>query len=139
MTPPRERRDRFDADEARIVARFKRLGPQRDALAVALRVFRDGDGDLDRGAWAVAFVSSQPEKILAVTTVTGLFEGLVNHLMEMFQAAGRLVALDVSTGRKRPSGRTLVNAIRDDGGLTANRPRQGEQLRRDQAALSDAS
>jgi hypothetical protein len=121
VTPsPTTGRPRFDADDARIVRRFKRLGPQRDALAIALRPFRDDAGELDRRAWAAAFDSSDAAAILAVTPVTGLFEGLVNHLMEMLHAAARLVGLDVARGPQRPSGRALAHAVRDDGGLTAN-------------------
>jgi hypothetical protein len=66
---------RLDPDEARILERFKRLAPQRDALAVALQPFGDGKSKVfDRAAWRRAFASDDPETIVAVTAVTGLFE-----------------------------------------------------------------
>lgn len=106
--------------EARIVGRLKRLAPQRDALVVSLQPFFDDGGKLDRRAWTEAFDSSDPEAIVSVTAAVGIFESLVNHLMEMLRTASRLVQLEISTGPRKPSGPALVKAVQADGGLTAD-------------------
>jgi hypothetical protein len=57
-------------DEHRIIDRFKRLGPQKRALAVTLRPFVDDDGRFDRRAWETAFSSDEPDVIAQVMAVT---------------------------------------------------------------------
>lgn len=115
------RRRRRTPDEARLIERFKRLAPQRDALKLALRPFTDDSGNFDRAAWARAFESPDPADIVAVTAVTGLYEGLVNHLVEMLHVAARLRGLDAVRAEDKPSGPTLFAAVREDGGLTASK------------------
>lgn len=119
MTTPRRRRGRAP-DEARLVERFMRLAPQRKALTLALVPFSDDNGQFDRERWEQAFNSQDPERIVAVKAVTGLYEGLVNHLVEMLHAAARLCGLDVAAREERPNGPQLFAAVGDDGGLTAN-------------------
>jgi hypothetical protein len=119
MTPPGRRRRRAP-DEARLIERFKRLPPQQKALLLAIAPFSDDNGQFDRDQWEKAFNSHDPEQIVAVKAVTGLYEGLVNHLVEMLHAAARLRGLDVATGDERPNGPELFTAVGDDGGLTAN-------------------
>jgi hypothetical protein len=113
-------RRRAGGDEARIRARFKRLGPQRRALVVALRPFSDDQGRFDRRVWAEAFASGEPETIYQVVGATGTFERLVNHLNGMLAAGVRLVQLPVARGQDAPSAPCVINAVKDDGGLTAN-------------------
>jgi hypothetical protein len=119
MTSP-GRGPRRTPEEARLIERFKRLAPQQKALLLALAPFSDDNGQFDRDQWEKAFNSREPEQIVAVTAVTGLYEGLVNHLVEMLHAAARLRGLDVATGEERPNGPGLFTAVGDDGGLTAN-------------------
>jgi len=107
-------------DEARLVERFKRLAPQQKALKLAIGPFADQNGNFDQKLWEAAFTSSEPERIIDVTAVTGLYGGLVNHLVEMLQAAARLRGLDVAKREVRPTGPELFAAVHDDGGLTAN-------------------
>ena len=114
-------RRRRTPDEARLIERFKRLAPQRDALKLALRPFTDDSGSFDRAAWVRAFESPDPADIVAVTAVTGLYEGLVNHLVEMLHVAARLRGLDAVRAEHKPSGPTLFAAVREDGGLTASK------------------
>jgi hypothetical protein len=116
---PRRRRARR-TDEARLVERFKRLAPQQKALRLALRPFSDANGHFDRQLWEQAFTSQEPERIVEVKAVTALFEGLVNHLVEMLRVAASLRGLDVVAGDERPTGPELFIAVGDDGGLTPN-------------------
>lgn len=122
----RRRRGRTP-DEARLVERFKRLAPQRDALLLAFEPFSDENGGFDRERWVEAFDSHEPHDIRDVKAVTGLYEGLVNHLVEMLYLAARLRGLDVAMREDRPSGPELFEAVADDGGLTSN---QAEVLKR---------
>lgn len=126
MTTSGRRRGRAP-DEARLVERFMRLAPQQKALALALEPFSDDNGQFDRERWDHAFTSQEPERIVAVKAVTGLYEGLVNHLVEMLHAAARLCELDVASREERPNGPELFAAVGDDGGLT---PNQVEVLKR---------
>jgi hypothetical protein len=138
VTPP-TRRPRLRPEEARILERFKRLAPQRDALVVALEPFRDGEGSFDRAAWARAFASDDAKAIVAVTAVTGLFEGLVNHLIEMLHVASRLAGLQLTGGADKPAGPALIEAVRDDGGLSANQATVLVRLYRTRNELQHAS
>lgn len=122
----RRRGGNDEVSEARIRDRFRRLGPQSKAVGLALKPFEDDDGTFDREKWEAAFESPEPEDILAVTAVTGLYEGIVNHLIEMLQIGGALVRLDVSTGDERPKAPALIRAVRDDGGLSHD---QADSLR----------
>jgi hypothetical protein len=130
---------RLDPDEARILERFKRLAPQRDALAVALQPFADAQTTFDRAAWAQAFASDDPAAIVTVTAVTGLFEGLVNHLMEMLHVASRLTGLQPGKGADKLAGPALIEAVRSDGGLTANQATVLRRLYRTRNELQHAS
>jgi hypothetical protein len=133
----RERR-RLSPDEARILERFKRLAPQRDALAVALLPFCDSTGSFDRAVWTRAFASDDPQTIVAVTAVTGIYEGLVNHLMEMLHVASRLAGLHFA-GEGKPAGPALVEAVRSDGGLSVNQAAVLLRLYRTRNELQHAS
>jgi uncharacterized protein YutE (UPF0331/DUF86 family) len=121
------RRSRRTPDEARLIERVKRLGPQRSALTLALAPFRSEDGQFDQVRWAKAFDSQEPTDIRDVKAVTGLYEGLVNHLVEMLYVAARLRGLDVVMREDRPSASALFDSVREDGGLTAN---QADVLKR---------
>ena len=114
MTSARGRRARAP-DEARLVERFMRLAPQQRALNLGLEQFADNNAGFDRDLWEQAFTSTEPEHIVAVKAVTGLYGGLVNHLVEMLHAAARLCGLDVAAGEERPSGPQLFAAVRADG------------------------
>lgn len=94
---------------------------------LALAPFNDEHGRFDRALWAKAFDSQEPADIRDVKAVTGLYEGLVNHLVEMLFVAARLRGLEIAVQDDRPSGPALFDAVRDDGGLTAN---QTEVLKR---------
>ena len=114
-------------DEARLVERFRRLAPQQKALKLATGRFADQNGSFALPLWEAAFESAEPEHIVDVTAVTGLYGGLVNHLVEMLHAAARLRGLDVAKREVRATGPELFAAVRDDGGLTEN---QVDVLRR---------
>lgn len=106
------------SDEARVLERFRRLAPQQRALLLALEPFQDDDGQPDRARWVAAFDSDDPPRIVEVKAVTGLYEGIVNHLVEMLFAAARLRALAVAGRDGRPSGPALFDAVGADDGLT---------------------
>ena len=120
---------RRSPDEARVIERFKRLAPQLQALTLALQKFSDESGQVDRSAWAEAFsqTTADPQTIVNVKAVTGLYEGLVNHLVEMMQSAARARGLAVVKGEVRPNGPELFAAVHDDGGITSS---QVDVLRR---------
>jgi hypothetical protein len=77
------------SDADRLVERFARLGPQRRALLLALAPFEDDDGRFDRLLWVTGFDSDDPRTIVEVKAVTALYEGIVNHLLEILFAAAR--------------------------------------------------
>ncbi|HEV3093392.1 MAG TPA: hypothetical protein VGY30_02630 [Solirubrobacteraceae bacterium] len=114
------RQPRRTPDEARIIERFKRLAPQQAALKLATAPYCDDNGQFDRARWTEAFDSQRPDDIRDVKAVTGLYEGLVNHLVEMLHVAARLRGLEVVMRNDRPSGPELFWAAGDDGGLTSN-------------------
>lgn len=84
----RRRSRRSTPDEARLLERFKRLSPQAKALTLACAPFSDEEGRFDRMRWIAAFDSREPADIVAVKAVTGLYEGLVNHLVDWLQRHG---------------------------------------------------
>lgn len=127
------------ADEARIRGRFKRLGPQQRALILALRPFSDDQGRFDQRLWEEGFSSSYPETIYRVVGVTGTFEGLVNHLNGTFVAGARLAQLPITRGDEAPSAASVVTAIKEDGGLTANQADVLIRLNRMRNRLQHAS
>lgn len=122
----RRRRGRTP-DEARLVERFKRLAPQRAALELSFEPFSDDSGRFNRERWVDGFESHEPYDIRNVKAVTGLYEGLVNHLVEMLYVAARLRGLPVAMREDRPNGPELFEAVGVDGGLTSN---QVEVLKR---------
>jgi hypothetical protein len=126
-------------DVARIRARFKRLGPQQRALILAIRPFNDEQGRFDRDKWAEAFVSSEPKTIHEVIGVTGTFERLINHLNGMLSTGAQLVELTVAGGESAPSAPAVINAIRDDGGLTPSQADVLVRLNRTRNHLQHAS
>lgn len=130
---------RRDADMARIRTRFKRLGPQQRALIVAIRPFNDDQGRFDQGKWEEAFTSSDPETIHQVVGVTGTFERLVNHLNGMLSAGARLAQLSLPSEQGPPSNPAIINAVKDDGGLTANQADVLVRLNRTRNDLQHAS
>jgi len=127
-----------EIDEDRIIDRFKRLGRQRRALQVTLRPFGDGER-LDPREWEQGFTSADPEVIAQVVAVTGAYQMLVNHLMEMLQAAGRLAGLEACRGNTRPSGPDLIKAVVSDGGLTDHQMDVLLRLYRTRNALQHSS
>jgi hypothetical protein len=126
-------------DEARIRARFKRLGPQQQALIVALRPFSDDQGRFDRYKWEQAFMSNEPAVIHQVVGVTGMFERLVNHLNGMLVAGARLTRLPVTRADAAPSAPAVIYAVRNDGGLTTNQAEVLIRLNRTRNRLQHAS
>ena len=130
---------RGDSDLARIRTRFKRLGPQQRALIVAIRPYTDDQGRFDRDKWGEAFASSEPEIIHEVVGVTGTFERLVNHLNGMLEAGARLAQLPVIREHGALSTPSVINAIRDDGGLSVNQAEVLIRLNRTRNLLQHAS
>jgi uncharacterized protein YutE (UPF0331/DUF86 family) len=132
-------RRRRPSDEASVIGRIQRLPRQLEALEVALQRFSGDDGRIDAGRWDAAFRSPDPETIVAVTAVTGLYEGLVNHLLEMLHGAARLVALPVATGPAKPQAPALIDAVVQNGGLSRDRGDDLLRLVRVRNALQHAS
>jgi hypothetical protein len=130
---------RRSPDEARILARLKRLPPQQRALALALQPFSDDKERFDAKSWAIAFVSDDAEDIYHVFGVTGAYQALVNHLVEMLQAGARLAGLDVVRRDQKPSAPLLIDAVKADKGLTANQAEVLKRLYRTRNDLQHAS
>ena len=111
------------ADEARVVERIRRLSPQQKSLELAVAQFV-GDGDqFDKITWTEAFESQEPEDILRVKGVTGLYEGLVNHMVELFRFGTRLTGIEVpraDPSKPEPTVREVLDAVAADGGLTSS-------------------
>lgn len=103
-------------EQARLVERFKRLGPQRDAFKIALRPFSDDHGHFDRQQWQQAFSSNDPDRIVTVAAATGLYVGLVNHLVEAptLRKRGGLPRY-FEQGQRRARGHGFVRAPRPRG------------------------
>lgn len=118
---------RRSPDEARVLARLKRLAPQQRALQLALEPFSDDALRFDLKQWERAFISDDPKDIYHVFGVTGAYQALVNHLVEMLHVGARLVGLKIVRTDEKVSAPRLIDAVKEDGGLTAN---QAEVLRR---------
>jgi uncharacterized protein YutE (UPF0331/DUF86 family) len=130
---------RRSPDEARILARLKRLPGQQRALALALRPFSDEQGRFDLKRWNIAFASDDAEHIYHVFGVTGAYQALVNHLVEMLHIGARLAALEIARGERTPPTPALIDAVRDDEGLTANQAEVLKRLYRTRNELQHAS
>lgn len=104
------------AESEHIRRRLRRLVVDSRALKAAIE---DQFGpELDPASWAVAFESAEPTDVNRVAAVISAFERIVNGLIE--SARSGLVA----SGTGRPTGtpetvRHDLEAVRDDGGLTA--------------------
>lgn len=118
------------ADVARIRQRLARMAPQNKALRLALSRYRDDAGSFDAELWSGAFTSDRPQTINEVLEVTGGYEGLVNHLMEMLQAGASLVGLAVTRQRHKPSGPELIAAATNEGCFTENQAKALNNLNR---------
>ena len=113
-------RPRRTTGGARVITRFKRISPKLKALELGQQKYVDQNGKFDRALWEDAFTSSDPDVILHVTGVTGLYVGIVNHLTEMMMTAARERGLPVMSGDSKPTAATLYDAIAADGGLTTS-------------------
>ncbi len=96
-------------------------------------------GRFDAKSWAIAFVSDDAEDIYHVFGVTGAYQALVNHLVEMLQTGARLAGLDVVRGDQKPSAPRLIDAVKADKGLTANQAEVLKRLYRTRNDLQHAS
>ena len=130
---------RRSPDEARILARLKRLAPQQRALVLALQPFSDDAGRFDLKRWQTAFISDDAEDIYHVFGVTGAYQALVNHLVEMLHVGARLAGLDVARGDEKVSAPLLIDAVKEDKGLTANQAEVLKRLYRTRNDLQHAS
>jgi uncharacterized protein YutE (UPF0331/DUF86 family) len=130
---------RRSPDEARVLARLKRLAPQRRALALALQPFSDESGQFELRRWETAFASDDAQDIYRVFGATGAYQTLVNHLVEMLHGGARLVGLDVARDDHRASAPRLIDAVKEDGGLTANQAEVLKGLYRTRNDLQHAS
>lgn len=128
-----------DPGVARIRQRLARMSPQTKALRLALARYRDDTGNLDLGLWEDAFTSNDPQTINQVMKVTGGYEGLVNHLMEMLHAGAALVGLPVVQQGQRPSAPDLIEAASKDGCFTDNQATVLNKLNRTRNRLQHNS
>lgn len=99
-----------------IRARLRRIAVDHRALKAATAAFAP---DLEPERWAAAFDSDDPDDVNRVAPVVSGFERIVNGLVEA--ARSGLIA----GGIARPGGtpntvRADLEAVRDDGGLTAS-------------------
>lgn len=108
-----------DADVARIRQRLSRMAPQTMALRLALARYANDHGTFDLSRWEEAFTSDDPREINHVLEVTGGFEGLVNHVMEMLHTGATLVLPAAQRGRRTPAP-DLIAAVTADGCFSAN-------------------
>jgi uncharacterized protein YutE (UPF0331/DUF86 family) len=72
-------------------------------------------------------------------TEPSTFERLIDHLNGMLTTGARLAQLPVTGGRETPSSPDVINAIRDDGGLTASQADVLARLNRTRNHLQRAS
>lgn len=101
--------------------------------------FRDDASSFDAELWSGAFTSDRPQTINEVLEVTGGYEGLVNHLMEMLQAGASLVGLAVTRQRHKPSGPELIAAATNEGCFTENQAKALNNLNRTRNRLRHSS
>ena len=109
-----------DADVARIRQRLSRMSPQTKALRLALARYADDHGTFDLSLWEEAFTSDDPRAINHVLEVTGGYEGLVNHLMEMLHTGAALVGTPAAQRGRRTPAPDLIAAVTADGCFRAN-------------------
>jgi hypothetical protein len=130
---------RRERDESRIRQRLTRLSAQRKALQLAVARYADEEGRFELARWTEAFDSPKPEIINQVVEVTGGYQMLVNHLVEMLRTGSKLAGLDVLRGEHAPSGPDLIAAVRDDGCFTQKQAEVLTELYRTRNRLQHAS
>lgn len=123
---------------ARIRQRLARMAPQSKALQLALARYRDDAGNFDLGRWEEAFTSNDPQTINQVVEVTGGFEGLVNHLVEMLRSGATLAGLTLAQGRQSPTP-DVISAAKEDGCFTDNQADVLNRLNRSRNRLQHNS
>jgi hypothetical protein len=106
----------LEAEEARLARFFKSINKHRIALDFAVE--ESFGGDLDPLGWRRAFDSTEPSDTIRTVVVTGSYSALVNAYVEILgSAAGsRLIGL---IPYRRPHAAQVFDAVRADGGLTA--------------------
>jgi FAD/FMN-containing dehydrogenase len=129
---------RQSPDEARILARLKRLAPQQRALALALRPFSDDTGRFDPRRWERAFASDDAEDIYHVFGVPAPIRRS-STILSMLHVGARIAGLDVARAQEKPSAPLLIDAVKDDKGLTANQAEVLKRLYRTRNDLQHAS
>ena len=67
---------------------------------------------LDLGLWEEAFTSNDPQTINHVVEVTGGYEGLVNHMVEMLRSGAALAGLRIAQRRQGLPVPDLIAAAR---------------------------
>jgi hypothetical protein len=118
---------------------LKRLPAQQRALALSLRPFTDEQGRFDPERWNIAFASDDAEDIYHVFGVTGAYQALVNHLVEMLHVGARLAGLPLARGEHKPAAPVLIDAVKDEEGLTPNQAQVLKRLYRTRNELQHAS
>ena len=110
---PRARR----AEEARLSRLCKSIHKHKAGLDFAVE--ESFGGELDPKTWRKAFESSDPHDTIRTMAVTGSYSAIVNASAEILKVAAgnRLIGL---LPHRRPHADQVFEAVKGDGGLTAN-------------------
>jgi uncharacterized protein YutE (UPF0331/DUF86 family) len=103
------------AEHARLAQFFEAINKHRKALALAIE--QNFGGDLDATEWRSAFESPEPQDANRTMVVTGDHSAILNSYVEILRASAgaRLIGL---LPHRRPHADQVIEAVRDDGGLT---------------------
>lgn len=123
-----------DIDIDRMAGKLARLPAQRRALRAAMREFGD---DFDLRPWAEAFESSDAQDINRVLAVTGGYSAVINNTIEAIRLGARAAGVALPRGMRGTSG--LLEALRQDGGISPQQAETFEELYRTRNALQHAS
>jgi len=118
----------------RVDERLERLAARRKALRRAMESFGDG---FDASAWARAYESPDPDDINSVFAVTGGYLALVNNTAEALRTGAKLTDLKPAHSTTGIAG--IVDAIREDGGLTSGQAETFTELYRTRNRLQHSS
>lgn len=112
-------------EHSRLAQRLTSVGLHQRALEVAIE--EDFAGGFTRESWRQVWEATAPRDMNRAEVIRGNYSSIVNNVTEILKSAAgkRLIAL---LEHRRPHTKDAINAVRDDGGLTAAQARRLHEL-----------
>jgi hypothetical protein len=108
------------AEQARLLQRIESLEAHRRGLDRAVEPF--GGDTMDPVRWAHAFLSNDPDDIVARNGLTGCYSALVNGYIELVKSGVYLAGL---TPHRKSRAKDAIDLLHESGGVTGQ---QSEHL-----------